>query len=96
MKATKRVKLADSSVNLSDGSEFAFIVARACENGEYELLRVVPKTTKGMQKSAVNELAKHLIVEQELAKIRQKKANSIKVTDAAAAAMTLNELAAAA
>lgn len=96
MKTTKRVKLADSSVNLSDGAEFAFIVARACENGEYELLRVVPTTTKSMQKAAVTELAKHLVLEQELATLKQKKEKATKATDAAAAAMTLNELAEAA
>lgn len=96
MKGTQNVKMSNSSVNLSDGAEFAFVMARVCENGELELLRVVPKTTKGMQKAAVTELAKNLVVEQELAKVQQKKAKAKKVTDAAAAAMTLNELAEAA
>lgn len=63
MRAVATVTLPKASVAFSDGAEFAFIVARSLGNGEFELLRAVPRSTKAMHSSAVKELAKDLIVQ---------------------------------
>jgi hypothetical protein len=63
MRAVTTVSLPAASVSFSDGAEFAFIVARSLGNGEFELLRAVPRSTKAMHTSAVKELAKDLIVQ---------------------------------
>ena len=63
MHAVTTVSLPAASVSFSDGAEFAFIVARSLGNGEFELLRAVPHSTKAMHSSAVKELAKDLIVQ---------------------------------
>lgn len=63
MPAVTTVSLPAASVSFSDGAEFAFIVARSLGNGEFELLRAVPHSTKAMHSSAVKELAKNLIVQ---------------------------------
>lgn len=63
MRAVATVTLPQASVAFSDGAEFAFIVARSLGNGEFELLRAVPHSTKAMHSSAVKELAKDLIVQ---------------------------------
>ena len=67
MRAAATVTLPQASVSFSDGAEFAFIVARSLGNGEFELLRAVPHSTKAMHSSAVKELAKDLIVQRDAA-----------------------------
>lgn len=101
--ATARVKFANTSVHFNDAAQFVFIVARAVGNGEYDLLRVVPKTTKGMENLAVKEIAKDVIEKFEIAQAetKNKKAKSAKDTAAkaltakSAATMTVKELEAA-
>lgn len=81
MCAVATVTLPQASVAFSDGAEFAFIVARSLGNGEFELLRAVPRSTKAMHSSAVKELAKDLIVQRVAADEKAKKEaaeNSIK------------------
>lgn len=67
MRAVATVTLPKASVSFSDGAEFAFIVARSLGNGEFELLRAVPHSTKAMHTSAVKELAKDLILQRDAA-----------------------------
>jgi hypothetical protein len=100
MPAVTTVTLPATSVAISDGAEFAFIVARQLGNGQFELLRAVPRSTKAMHSSAVKELAKDLIVQREAAeKQAQKDALDSSVKDAIASAsrkvkagVTLKEL----
>jgi hypothetical protein len=61
MPAAERISLPNTSVDLSDGTQFAFILARSVGNGEFDLLKVIPKTSKAMQSAAVKELAKDFI-----------------------------------
>lgn len=79
MKAVETVTMPKASVDLSDGVEFAFIVARSLGNGKFELLRAVPKSTKSMQSAAVKELAKDLIDVAAKAK-NETKAQKVKAT----------------
>lgn len=67
MRAVATVTLPKASVSFSDGAEFAFIVARSLGNGEFELLRAVPHSTKAMHTSAIKELAKDLILQRDAA-----------------------------
>jgi hypothetical protein len=103
MPAAKTVKLPNASVDFSDGVQFAFIVARSIGDGEFELLRAVPKTTLAMQNAAVKELAKDLIESAAKAQLSAK-SNKVKSTTEKAvksisakdaAKMTVKELAAA-
>lgn len=48
------------SVDLSDGVDYAFVIARVNAAGNLELLQAVPASTAGMQKTAINALAKQL------------------------------------
>jgi len=103
MPSVANITLPNASVDLSDGVEFAFIVARSVGNGKFELLRAVPKSTKAMQTAAVKELAKNLIEvaakaqteakEQKVKVTTEKAVKSISEKDAAK--MTLKELEAA-
>lgn len=103
MQAAATVTMKNASVDFSDGAEFAFIVARNLGDGEFGLLRVVPKTTKAMQNAAVKELAKHLLTQtakaEEDAKNKKAKTATEKavkgLTAKAAAKMTVKELEAA-
>jgi hypothetical protein len=81
MKAVETVVMPNASVDFSDGVEFAFIVARSIGNGEFELLRAVPKSTKVMQTAAVKELAKNLIYETEKSKVEVKSKKLQKATE---------------
>lgn len=101
--AKQTVTLANESVDLSDDVNYAFIVARVMGNGEYGLLRVVPRSSKGMFSTAVKELAKQLVERKEAA-ITDAKKQTVKkqtkktvetMTAKAAAAMTVKELEAA-
>lgn len=103
MQATATVTMNSASVDFSDGSEFAFIVARNIGDGEFELLRVVPRTTKAMQNAAVRELAKDLLTQSAKAaedaknkKVKTATEKAVKgLTAKAAAKMTVKELEAA-
>lgn len=61
MSSEEVVQMSASSVYLSDGCNFVYVVARQTANGKLELLRVVPKTTKALESAAIKELAKDLI-----------------------------------
>jgi hypothetical protein len=100
MPSVANITLPNASVDLSDGVEFAFIVARSVGNGNFELLRAVPKSTKAMQTAAIKELAKNAIEiaakAQTEAKEQKVKTTTEKVVKSisakAAAKMTLKEL----
>jgi hypothetical protein len=103
MQPAVTVSLPNTAVILADGAQFAFIVARSIGNGEFELLRAVPTSTKVMQSCAVKELAKYSIVEASRAQAAAK-ANRVKnstlqaavsMTAKTAASMTVGELEAA-
>jgi hypothetical protein len=103
MQPAVTVSLPNTAVTLADGAQFAFIVARSICNGEFELLRAVPTSTKVMQSCAVKELAKYSIVEASRAQAAAK-ANRVKnstlqaavsMTAKTAASMTVGELEAA-
>jgi hypothetical protein len=103
MQPAVTVSLPNTVVTLADGAQFAFIVARSIGNGDFELLRAVPTSTKVMQSCAVKELAKYSIAAAELAKSAAK-ANRVKnstlqaavsMTAKTAANMTVGELEAA-
>jgi len=98
-----RVTIPNASVDLSDATDFAFILSRCVGNGEFELLRVVPRTTKGMQSIAIKEIAKDVVVKAEQAQA-EAKVNKVKLTKdiatkaltaKSASTMTVEELAAA-
>lgn len=103
MPSAATITLPNTSVDLSDGVDFAFIVARSVGNGNFELLRAVPKSTKAMQTAAVKELAKNLIevaakaqTEAKEQKVKATTEKAVKSISAKAAAkMTLKELEAA-
>ena len=103
MPSVANITLPNASVDLSDGVEFAFIVARSVGNGKFELLRAVPKSTKAMQTAAVKELAKNLIevaakaqTETKEQKVKVTTEKAVKSISAKSAAkMTLKELEAA-
>ena len=103
MQPAVTVSLPNTAVILADGAQFAFIVARSIGNGEFELLRAVPTSTKVMQSCAVKELAKYSIAEAARAQAAAK-ANRVKnstlqaavsMTAKTAASMTVGELEAA-
>lgn len=103
MPCASSITLPNSNVEFSEGAEFAFIVARSNGKGNFELLRVIPKSTKTMQSAAVKELAKHLI-EQATAVAADAKSKKVKsatakavvsMTAKTAAKMTMKEMEAA-
>lgn len=73
MPAMSTVTLANESVALSDDVKYAFIIARVVGDGQFDLLRVVPRSTNGMYKSSVKELAMQLIERKEQAILEAKK-----------------------
>lgn len=93
MKAVETVVMPNANVDLSDGVEFAFIVARSIGNGKFELLRAVPKSTKVMQTAAVKELAKNLLDVAEKNKTEVKSKKLQKATEKVVEKMTLKEAA---
>lgn len=103
VQAKKTITLTNESVALSDDVQYAFIVARVVGDGQFDLLRVVPRSTKGMYNAAVKELAKQLIERKEQAinaakkqrvkKQTQKTVNTMSAKSAAS--MTVKELEAA-
>ena len=103
MPCASSITLPNSNVEFSDGAEFAFIVARTNGNGKFEILRVIPKSTKSMQSAAVKELAKHLIEQAAAvaADVKSKKVKTatakavISMTAKTAAKMTMKEMEAA-
>ena len=93
MKAVETVTMPNASVDFSDGVDFAFIVARSIGNGEFELLRAIPKSTKAMQTAAVKELAKNLIDETAKSKVEVKSKKLQKATEKAVEKITLKDAA---
>jgi hypothetical protein len=97
MQAQQVVKLAGADVELAEGTQFVFVVARTNADGMLELLHVVNKTTVAMQNAAVKELAKQYVEKQAAAEAiaakAVKKAGTVKVTVAKdAAKLTMREL----
>jgi hypothetical protein len=103
MPAISTVTLANESVTLSDDAKYAFIIARVVGDGQYDLLRVVPRSTKGMFNSSVKELATQLLERKEQAILEAKKERVTTqtqktvetMTAKSVASMTLEELEAA-
>lgn len=93
MKAVKAVTMPNASVDLNDGVEFAFIVARSLGNGDFELLRAVPKSTKVMQSAAVKELAKNLIEESSKSAVRAKSQAVTATTDKVVKSISIKQAA---
>jgi hypothetical protein len=93
MKAVETVVMPNASVDFSDGVEFAFIVARSIGNGEFELLRAVPKSTKAMQTAAVKELAKNLVDETEKSKVEVKSKKLQQATEKVVKKITVKDAA---
>ena len=93
MPASERITLANASVDLSDGTHFAFILARSVGNGEFDVLKVIPKTSKAMQSAAVKELAKDCIDCAEKAAKASLDASVKEATERAVKTMTAKEAA---
>ena len=93
MKAVETVLLPKASVDLSDGVEFAFIVARSLGNGNFELLSAVPKSTKAMQSAAIKELAKKSIDALANAKFEMKEQKVKTTTETAVKSISLKSAA---
>ncbi len=93
MRAVETVVMPNASVDFSDGVEFAFIVARSIGNGEFELLRAVPKSTKAMQTAAVKELAKNLVDETEKSKVEVKSKKLQQATEKVVKKITVKDAA---
>jgi len=87
------VNLPNTSVTLSDGAKYAFVVARVAANGEFELLRAVPTTTKGMHSTAIKEMAKQLVDKQAEFETTQKKAADKSTTAKASESLRLKDAA---
>jgi hypothetical protein len=93
MTAISTVTLASESVTLSDDVKYAFIIARVVGDGQYDLLRVVPRSTNGMFKSSVKELATQLIERKEQAILEAKKERVTTQTQKTVEAMTAKDVA---
>ena len=87
------VHLPNASVNLIDGEKYAFVVARVAANGDFELLRAVPTTTKTMHNSAIKEIAKQLVDKQAEFETTQKKAADKSATAKASKSLKLKDAA---
>lgn len=61
MQAQQIVKLANAKIELAEGAEFVFVVARANADGTLGLLDVVNTTTLALQNAAVKQLAKQRV-----------------------------------
>lgn len=61
MEPVQTLKLNGSIVDLNDGANYAFVIARVNSAGDLELLREIPSTSISMQNMAINSLAKQLI-----------------------------------
>ncbi len=96
MPSAATVKLPDAkTVTFAEGAGYAFVIARKLSNGQLELLRTIPVTTKGMQAAAVKALAKDLI-DKKVQVLKNAKAAKEKDTTAfAKASLTVKELQAA-
>lgn len=87
------VHLPNASVNLIDGETYAFVVARVAANGDFELLRAVPTTTKAMRSNAIKEIAKQLVDKQAEFETTQKKAADKSATAKASKSLKLKDAA---
>lgn len=95
MKATETVTLPNSTVYLNDGCEYAFVIARVGANNKLELLRAVPTTTKGMEATAIKELAKEVVEKRNAANDASKAAQKQKASAVAVSTMSVKQLEAA-
>ena len=95
MKAVETVTLPNSSVYLSDGCEYAFVIARVGANNKLELLRAIPKTTKAMEGSAIKELAKEVVEKSNAANDASKVTQKQKASAVAVSTMSVKQLEAA-
>lgn len=93
MQPITSVNLPNTSVTLSDGAKYAFVVARVAANDEFELLRAVPTTTKGMHSTAIKEMAKQLVDKQAEFETTQKKAADKSATANASKSLKLKDAA---
>jgi hypothetical protein len=89
MKAKHTAEISGPKVKLVDDTKYVFIIARDLDNGVYELLQTVPKTTKGLENLAIKEIAKDNI-EHKVADSTPKFEKHISVKDAAN--MTFDDL----
>ena len=88
LKAKNTVKFDSPKVEFAENTSYVFIIAKASNDGEYELLQTVPKTTKGLESIAIKEIAKFNIQqknnqEQMIAASAQKTKKNISALDAA-------------
>jgi hypothetical protein len=95
MKAVETVTLPNSTVYLSDGCEYAFVIARVGANNKLELLRAVPTTTKGMEATAIKELAKEVVEKRNAANDVSKAAQKQKASAVAVSTMSVKQVEAA-
>jgi hypothetical protein len=93
MPAMNTVTLASESVTLSDDVKYAFIIARVVGDGQYDLLRVVPRSTRGMFASSVKELATQLLERKEKAILEAKKERVTTQTQKTVETMTAKSVA---
>lgn len=87
-KAMEIVDLGGQSVDLKDGTNFAFLVARRNLDGTFEILQAIPTTTKALETAAMNELTKFALIEKEKSDVATKKADLEKTTLVAVASMS--------
>lgn len=92
MEAEEVVHMADSSVHFSDGCDFVYVIARQTAKDKLELLRVIPKTTKALENSAIKELAKDLIEKRATAKDAGKASKKDVATAKAVSSMSVKQL----
>lgn len=70
MQGYQKVTLPNTTeIELKDGTQFAFVIARVIGNGTLELLRAVPMTTVALEKAAINALAQEVLSLQAQAKV---------------------------
>lgn len=92
-KAMEIIELPGQSVDLKDGTNFAFLVARRNLDGTFEILQAVPTTTKAFETAAINELTKYVLSEKEKSEVAAIKAEIVDTTASAVASMTLSHAA---
>ena len=92
MEAEEVVHMSDSSVHFSDGCDFVYVIARQTAKDKLELLRVIPKTTKALENSAIKELAKDLIEKRATAKDAGKASKKDVATAKAVSSMSVKQV----
>jgi len=92
MDPTEEVQMPDSSVHLSDDCNYAFVIARIGSGKKLELLRTVPTTTKALESSAIKELAKALLEDENSAEEDSKVDKKDMASSKALSTMTLKQV----